>query len=130
MTVWLPHLRMAWKSSRPLRLCLCVTTTGLAAQRVLGVGVAGRVRSQVDSCCVGRALLCFYPTGLLAPMQFWRLPFAVPQGQCHSTYVVRMYERSGGLVCSSVVMCRHSFRAVLDTIRYDTASTFSGQFFV
>ena len=32
------------------------------------------------------------------------------------TYVVRMYERPGGLVCPSVVVCRHSFRAFIDTI--------------
>jgi hypothetical protein len=40
------------------------------------------------------------------------------------TYVVRMYERPGGLVCPSVVVCRHSFRAIIDTIRM----TLLGQF--
>ena len=108
------------KLSPPAPLLMCDDHRPSRSACVGRRGCRESVPSQVDSCCVGRALLCFYPTGLLAPMQFWRLPLAVPQGQCHSTYVVRMYERSGGLVCSSVVMCRHSFRAVIDTIRYDT----------
>ena len=81
-----------------------------------------------ESALSGRFVLRWAGALVLLPhwaagaLQFRRLPFAVPQGQCHSTYVVRMYERSGGLVCSSVVMCRHSFRAILDTIRYVAAN--------
>ena len=57
---------------------------------------------------------------------FWRCRArVVTRVRRSSTYVVRLNERSGGLVCPSVVMCQHSFRAVIDTIRYDTwAPTF------
>ena len=48
---------------------------------------------------------------------FWRCRArVVTRVRRSSTYVVRMYERPGGLVCPSVAMCRHSFRAVIDTI--------------
>ena len=54
------------KLSPPAPLLMCDDHRPSRSACVGRRGCRESVPSQVDSCCVGRALLCFYPTGLLA----------------------------------------------------------------